>query len=81
LGFLFKQSGLRGFEVDDEQPDPQRTEIVKAVIVLKSGVGTDGSHSSGTPAFCMPSREIELTIALAKTPGGKIQRSILCDGA
>jgi hypothetical protein len=29
----------------------------------------------------MPSRKIELTIALAKTPGGKIQRSILCGGA
>jgi len=43
--FYLKQSGLRGFEVDDEQPDPQRTEIVKAVIVLKSGLGTDGSHS------------------------------------
>ena len=30
------------FEVNDEQPDPQRTEIVKAVVVLKSGVqGTE----------------------------------------
>ncbi len=66
------------------KPDPQRTEIVKAVIVLKSGVeGTDDLKTEiqqmvrarlSTHAY---PREVEFVAALPKTPSGKIQRFIL----
>ena len=66
------------------KPDPQRTEIVKAVIVLKSGVeGTENLKSEiqqmvrqrlSTHAY---PREIDFVAALPKTPSGKIQRFIL----
>ncbi len=66
------------------KPDPQRTEIVKAVIVLKSGVeGTEDLKTEiqkmvrvrlSTHAY---PREIEFVTALPKTPSGKIQRFIL----
>jgi acetyl-CoA synthetase len=70
------------------KPDPQRTEIVKAVIVLKSGVeGTEELKSEiqqlvrqrlSTHAY---PREIDFVAALPKTPSGKIQRFILRGGA
>jgi acetyl-CoA synthetase len=69
------------------KPDPQRTEIVKAVIVLKSGVeGTENLKSEiqqlvrqrlSTHAY---PREIDFIAALPKTPSGKIQRFILRGG-
>ena len=68
------------------KPDPQRTEIVKAVIVLRSGVeGTEDLKSEiqqmvrqrlSTHAY---PREIDFIAALPKTPSGKIQRFILRD--
>ena len=66
------------------KPDPQRTEIVKAVIVLKSGVEGTGDLKSeiqqmvrqrlSTHAY---PREIDFIASLPKTPSGKIQRFVL----
>ena len=66
------------------KPDPQRTEIVKAVIVLKAGVhGTEDLKAEiqqmvrqrlSTHSY---PREIDFVTALPKTPSGKIQRFIL----
>src|SRR6187431_2600504 len=70
------------------KPDPQRTEIVKAVIVLKSGVeGTEDLKSEiqqmvrqrlSTHAY---PREIDFIAALPKTPSGKVQRFVLRGGS
>ncbi len=70
------------------KPDPQRTEIVKAVIVLKSGIeGTEDLKTEiqqmvrqrlSTHAY---PREIDFVAALPKTPSGKIQRFVLRGGA
>ena len=66
------------------KPDPERTEIVKAVIVLKAGIeGTDALKAElqqlvrqrlSTHAY---PREIDFVTALPKTPSGKIQRFLL----
>ncbi len=66
------------------KPDPQRTEIVKAFIVLKGGVAaTDALKEDiqqmvrkrlSTHAY---PREISFVASLPKTPSGKIQRFIL----
>jgi acetyl-CoA synthetase len=66
------------------KPDPVRTEIVKAVVVLKGGVdGTEELKAEiqqlvrqrlSTHAY---PREIEFVTSLPKTPSGKIQRFIL----
>ena len=66
------------------KPDPVRTEIVKAVIVLKQGVaGTEALKAEiqnmvrqrlSTHSY---PREIDFVVALPKTPSGKIQRFIL----
>ena len=66
------------------KPDPQRTEIVKAVIVLKAGVdGTEALKADiqqlvrqrlSTHAY---PREIDFVTALPKTPSGKVQRYLL----
>lgn len=66
------------------KPDPERTEIVKAVIVLKGGVeATEDLKAEiqqlvrqrlSTHAY---PREVEFIDALPKTPSGKIQRFIL----
>ena len=66
------------------KPDPVRTEIVKAVIVLKQGVaGTEALKAEiqnmvrqrlSTHSY---PREIDFVTALPKTPSGKIQRFIL----
>ena len=70
------------------KPDPVRTEIVKAVIVLKSGYeGTDDLKTDiqqmvrqrlSTHSY---PREIDFVTSLPKTPSGKIQRFILRDKA
>jgi acetyl-CoA synthetase len=66
------------------KPDPQRTEIVKAFVVLRNG-------QTGTPALAVElqehvkarlsahsyPREIEFLAELPKTPSGKIQRFLL----
>jgi acetyl-CoA synthetase len=66
------------------KPDPQRTEIVKAVIVLRSGVeGTEDLKSEIQQVVCQRlsthayPRELDFVAALPKTPSGKIQRFIL----
>ena len=66
------------------KPDPVRTEIVKAVIVLKAGIeGTDDLKAEiqqlvrqrlSTHSY---PREIDFVPSLPKTPSGKIQRFIL----
>jgi len=66
------------------KPDPVRTEIVKAVIVLKLGIeGTEAlkveiqqlvRQRLSTHAY---PREIDFITSLPKTPSGKIQRFIL----
>ena len=66
------------------KPDPQRTEIVKAVIVLKAGVeGTEDLKADiqqmvrqrlSTHSY---PREIDFVTALPKTPSGKVQRYLL----
>ena len=66
------------------KPDPVRTEIVKAVIVLKAGIeGTDDLKAEiqqlvrqrlSTHSY---PREIDFVLSLPKTPSGKIQRFIL----
>ncbi len=66
------------------KPDPQRTEIVKAVIVLKAGVEASEALKEeiqqmvrkrlSTHAY---PREIDFVAALPKTPSGKIQRFVL----
>jgi acetyl-CoA synthetase len=70
------------------KPDPQRTEIVKAVIVLNSGV--EGSEDLKLEIQQMVRqrlsthsypREIDFVAALPKTASGKIQRFILRGGA
>jgi len=65
-------------------PDPVRTEIVKAVIVLKQGVaGTEALKAEienmvrqrlSTHSY---PREIDFVATLPKTPSGKIQRFVL----
>jgi acetyl-CoA synthetase len=66
------------------KPDPVRTEIVKAVIVLRAGVqGTEDLKAAiqqmvrqrlSTHAY---PREIDFVSSLPKTPSGKIQRFLL----
>ncbi|MBS9719762.1 AMP-binding protein [Tianweitania sp. BSSL-BM11] len=65
------------------KPDPERTEIVKAFIVLKPGVASDGLADELSTfvkkrlsAHAYP-REIEFVTELPKTPSGKVQRFIL----
>ncbi|GHD05858.1 AMP-binding protein [Tianweitania populi] len=65
------------------KPDPERTEIVKAFIVLKPGLSSDGLADELSTfvkkrlsAHAYP-REIEFVTELPKTPSGKVQRFIL----
>jgi acetyl-CoA synthetase len=65
------------------KPDPERTEIVKAFIVLKPGLSSDGLADELSAfvkkrlsAHAYP-REIEFVTELPKTPSGKVQRFIL----
>ena len=69
------------------KPDPQRTEIVQAFIVLKQGVeGSDALKDEiqqlvrkrlSTHAY---PRDIQFREALPKTPSGKVQRFVLRQG-
>lgn len=66
------------------KPDPERTEIVKAFVVLKAGVeGTDELAEElrlhvrrRLSAHAYP-REIQFMEQLPKTPSGKLQRFVL----
>lgn len=66
------------------KPDPERTELVKAFIILKPGVeGTDALRDElaqhvrkRLSAHSYP-REIDFVTELPKTPSGKVQRFIL----
>ena len=66
------------------KPDPERTEIVKAFIVLKPGIEGNDELSetlrlhvrTRLSAHAYP-REIQFVEQLPKTPSGKIQRFIL----
>lgn len=66
------------------KPDPERTEIIKAFIILKPGFVPDTNLAeelrlhvrSRLSAHAYP-REIEFTADLPKTPSGKIQRFLL----
>jgi len=69
------------------KPDPERTEIVKAFIVLRPGhsgseqLATDIQQHVRTrlSAHAYP-REIEFRTELPKTPSGKVQRFVLRQG-
>ncbi len=66
------------------KPDPERTEIVKAYVVLNAGF--EASHAlaeelsqhvkRGLSAHAY-TREVEFMTKLPKTPSGKLQRFIL----
>jgi acetyl-CoA synthetase len=66
------------------KPDPQRTEIVKAFVILQADVAGTPELAEGLrvhvrrrlAAHAYP-REIEFVETLPKTPSGKIQRFIL----
>jgi acetyl-CoA synthetase len=66
------------------KPDPERTEIIKAFVVLKPGYGPDPALAeelrlhvrSRLSAHAYP-REIAFVAELPKTPSGKIQRFLL----
>jgi acetyl-CoA synthetase len=66
------------------KPDPQRTEIVKAFVVLRAGQGGSAALAKELQehvkvrlsAHSYP-REIEFVDELPKTPSGKIQRFLL----
>ena len=66
------------------KPDPERTELVKAYVVLRQGYAPTAELTTELEQFVKqrPSahaypREIEFVSALPKTPSGKIQRFIL----
>jgi 2-aminobenzoate-CoA ligase len=65
-------------------PDPERGQIVKAVVVLKPGVAASSDlakalqdHVKRTLAPYKYPRAIEFRTALPKTPTGKLLRSAL----
>src|SRR4029453_585811 len=66
------------------KPDPERTEIIKAFVVLKPGYDPDPALAeelrlhvrSRLSAHAYP-REIAFVAELPKTPSGKIQRFLL----
>ncbi len=66
------------------KPDPERTEIVKAFVVLKNHVVASEALQKQLQAYVRSRlskhaypREIEFVAALPKTSSGKIQRNIL----
>ncbi len=66
------------------KPDPQRTEIVKAIVVLRPGIRPSAALGEELQAFVKTRlsahaypREVAFTEELPKTPSGKIQRFIL----
>jgi acetyl-CoA synthetase len=69
------------------KPDPERTEIVKAFIVLRSGIAPSEAlktelqqHVRSRLGLHAYPREIEFIDALPKTPSGKVQRYLLRGG-
>ena len=66
------------------KPDPERTEIVKAFVVLKAGYAANEALEEELKTYVRKRlsahaypREIEFVRDLPKTPSGKIQRFIL----
>jgi len=66
------------------KPDPERTEIVKAFVVLRPGVAPSDAlkaelqqHVRTRLALHAYPREIEFIGELPKTPSGKVQRFLL----
>lgn len=66
------------------KPDPDRTELVKAFVVLKSGFAPDRTLTEAIQTYVKKRlsahsypREIEFVETLPKTPSGKLQRFIL----
>jgi acetyl-CoA synthetase len=66
------------------KPDPERTEIVKAFIVLRAGFNSSDAlkaelqqHVRARLALHAYPREIEFIDELPKTPSGKVQRFLL----
>ncbi len=66
------------------KPDPDRTEIVKAFVVLKAGFTPDRELTESIQAYVKTRlsahsypREIAFVDTLPKTPSGKLQRFIL----
>ncbi|AWN43609.1 AMP-binding protein [Methylobacterium durans] len=66
------------------KPDPERTEIVKAFVVLKAGIRPDAALAASIQAYVKKRlsahaypREIAFVDSLPKTPSGKLQRFIL----
>jgi len=66
------------------KPDPERTEIVKAFVVLRSGITPSDAlktelqqHVRTRLALHAYPREIEFIDELPKTPSGKVQRFLL----
>lgn len=66
------------------KPDAERTEIVKAFVVLKAGTDGDAALAEAIQAYVKKRlsahsypREIEFVESLPKTPSGKLQRFIL----
>ncbi|MBS7456239.1 AMP-binding protein [Coralloluteibacterium stylophorae] len=69
------------------KPDPQRTEIVKAFVVLRPGHAAGDALAAELAGFVKQRlaahaypREIEFMDELPKTPSGKIQRFLLRGG-
>ena len=66
------------------KPDPERTEIVKAFVVLRSGFAASDAlkgelqqHVRKRLGLHAYPREIEFIGELPKTPSGKVQRFLL----
>lgn len=66
------------------KPDPERTELVKAFVVLHAGHSADAALAEALQQYVRKRlsahsypREIEFVAELPKTPSGKIQRFLL----
>ena len=66
------------------KPDPERTELIKAFVVLKPGYSSDDQLGEELKFFVKKRlaahaypREVEFLADLPKTPSGKIQRFVL----
>ena len=66
------------------KPDPERTELVKAFVVLRSGYQPDPELAEELQQFVKTRlaahaypREVEFIEQLPKTPSGKLQRFLL----
>ncbi|MEH3118833.1 MAG: AMP-binding protein [Methylorubrum populi] len=66
------------------KPDPERTEVVKAYVVVKAGIEPDAGLAESIQAYVKKRlsahsypREIEFVDSLPKTPSGKLQRFLL----